>query len=251
LKLQLVVKRAPVTSANDWLKQAWQIFRVNPGLFIGINTFITVIGFVSMVPIVGILVLFVMPFLQAGFYSVIVAAQQQKPLQFDMLFKPFQIVELRAPMIKMAAAQLLCTLPALYFLEQLGTNIKAGQIELAPLLLVVTLYMLSAMLFAYAVPIIYFLRENRLLPVIQASVTACWRNVLPLTLFAFLIVSLVFAGLIILLLVGALSQQLGQILIVPMLLILMPIITIAVFLSFSEFFALVISKEPPTEVFEV
>ena len=251
MKLQLIVRKAPVTSAAEWLKQAWLLFKTNPALFIGINAFIAFVSLLGLIPFVGIVVLFIVPFLQAGFYSVIVSAQQQKPLQFDMLFKPFQIIELRAPFIQMAAAQLLCTLPSIYLAESLTTSLQAGQVDLASVLIVVMLYMVSAMLFAYAVPIIYFLRENRLLPVVQASVTACWRNVLPLTVFAMLTISVVFGVVITAALFGAILPALTPVILLVVLLVTMPVFSIAFFLSFSEFFALVISKEPPTEVFEV
>ncbi len=251
MRLQLIVKRAPVTSASAWMKQAWQIFRTNPGLFIGINVFLAIVGVVAIVPVVGILILFVLPFLQAGFYSVIVAAQQNKPVEFAMIFKPFQILELRAPMLKMAAAQLLCSLPALYCVEQLMPALQQGQVDLPQLLLAVVLYMINLMLFAYAVPIIYFLRENRLYPVIQASVTACWRNVLPLTLYSVMAMGIVLTGVAVLLVLTSIIPVIGQLLILPMILVMMPIFSIAFFLSFSEFFALVISKEAPPEVFEV
>lgn len=251
MKLQLIVRKAPVTSAAEWLKQAWLLFKTNPSLFIGINAFIAVVGLLSFIPFVGIAVLFIMPFLQAGFYSIIVSAQQQKPLQFEMLFKPFQITELRSPFIQMAAAQLICTLPSIFLAESLSTSLEAGQVELVSMLTVVMLYMISAMLFAYAVPIIYFLRENRLFPVVQASVTACWRNVLPLTVFAVLTMAVIIGGMMIAALIGVLAKALVPILLLVFLLVTMPVFSIAFFLSFSEFFALVVSNDQPTETFEV
>lgn len=252
MKLQLIVRKAPVTSAAEWLKQAWLLFKTNPAFFVGVNAFILLaMILISVLPIVGLAVVFVLPFLQSGFYSIIVSAQQQKPVQFDMLFKPFQIVELRAPMIQMAAAQLLFNLPTMYLLSDMTESLKTGQLDLANVLLVVMTQMLSAMLFAYAVPIIYFLRENRLFPVIQASVNACWRNVLPLTVFGVLTVSIVFGLVIVASLFGAIVPALTPVILLLVLLVTMPVFSIAFFLSFSEFFALVISKEPPTEVFEV
>ncbi len=251
MKLQLIVKKAPVTSAAEWLKQAWLLFKTNPALFISIYAFIAFVSMLVLIPFVGIVVFFIVPFLQAGFYSIIVSAQQQKPVQFDMLFKPFQIFELRTPMIRMAAAQLVCALPLMYFSNDMSESLKTGQLDLGSVLLVVMIQMLSAMLFAYAVPIIYFLRENRLFPVIQASVNACWRNVLPLTVFGVLTVSIVFGLVMVASLFGAIVPALTPVILLGILLVTMPVFSIAFFFSFSEFFALVISKETPTEMFEV
>lgn len=251
MKLQLIVKKAPVTSAAEWLKQAWLLFKTNPALFISIYAFIAFVSMLVLIPFVGIVVFFIVPFLQAGFYSIIVSAQQQKPVQFDMLFKPFQIFELRTPMIRMAAAQLVCALPLMYFSNDMSESLKTGQLDLGSVLLVVMIQMLSAMLFAYAVPIIYFLRENRLFPVIQASVNACWRNVLPLTVFGVLTVSIVFGLVMVASLFGAMVPALTPVILLGILLVTMPVFSIAFFFSFSEFFALVISKETPTEMFEV
>ena len=96
----------------------------------------------------------------------------------------------------------------MYLLSDMTESLKTGQLDLANVLLVVMTQMLSAMLFAYAVPIIYFLRENRLFPVIQASVNACWRNVLPLTVFGVLTVSIVFGLVIVASLFGAIVPAL-------------------------------------------
>lgn len=251
MKLQLIVKKAPVTSAAEWLKHAWLLYKLHPGLFAGVCAFIAVVSLAVVIPVIGAVVFFILPFLQAGFFSMIVSAQQKKPLQFDMLFKPFQIPELRAPMLQMAAAQLVCSLPSMYLVEKLKVDLQTSQVDLASMLVVVMLYMITAMLFTYAVPIIYFLREKRLLPVVQASVNACWRNVLPLTVFAIFAFTIVFSAVIVASLLGAFMPPLAPAILLVVLFATMPIFSIAFFLSFSEFFALVISKEPPIETFEV
>jgi len=250
LKLQLIVRRAPISSAANWLKQSWQIFQTNPGLFVGMHAVIMLLSLAVLIPVVGMLVLFAVPFLQAGFFTAIVASQQQKPLQFEMLFKPFQIAEIRTPILMMAVAQLLCSLPHLVLVEQFTESFKAGHVEIVEVLAIVVLYSLNLMLFAYAVPIIYFLRENRLWPVLQSSLLACWRNTLPLLLFVLMIMGiLVLVSVVISLLSSIVSF--ATVLFLPAMFVLMPILTIAFFLSFSEFFALVISKDEPTQVFEV
>jgi uncharacterized membrane protein len=79
------------------------------------------------------------------------------------------------------------------------------------------------MLFAYAVAIAYFLKEQRLVVILQASFTACWRNVAALLLFSVLSFALVvltiptlFIGLI----------------------VVLPLLNIAFFMSFNDVFAL-------------
>lgn len=251
MKLQLIVRRAPFVSGNHWLNQAWQLFRLHPGLMIGMNAFIIFTSIAAaVIPVIGVLLFFVLPFLQSGFYAALVAAQQQKPVNFDLLFSAFKITELRAPFMTMAAAQILCSLPQMYFTNQIVTNFEAGNVAMLDVLAAVALHMINLMLFAFAVPIIYFLREKRLLPVVQSSLTACWRNVLPLSWYFLLVTTMLFGAII---LISLLSSVLpfAQILIVPVMLVVMAVNSIAMFLAFTEIFALIMTKEQPSQMFEV
>ena len=97
------------------------------------------------------------------------------------------------------------------------------------------LFSLVFMLFAYAVAIAYFLKEQRILAVVQTSFIACWRNVSALLIFGLLSMALVlltlptfFIGLI----------------------VVLPLLNIAFFLSFNDVFALQV-KLPDDGVLEV
>ena len=90
-------------------------------------------------------------------------------------------------------------------------------------LLFVMGFVLVWMIFAYAVAIAYFLKERRLLAIMQASFVACWRNIIPLMVF--LLLSLV------LIMLTMPTYFIG-------LLVVVPVLNIAFFLSFNEFFAL-------------
>lgn len=245
------MRRAPLVSGNNWLNQSWQLFRMHPGLLLGMNAFIVFTSIAAaIIPVIGVLLFFVLPFLQSGFYATLVAAQQQKPVNFDQLFSVFKITDLRAPFMTMAAAQILCSLPQMYFTNQIVTNFEAGTVAMVDVFAAVAFHMVNLMLFAFAVPIIYFLREKRLFPVVQSSLTACWRNILPLGWYFLLVTTLLFGAIILITLLSSLLAF-AQVLLVPLMLVVVTVNSIAMFLAFTEIFALIMTKEQPSQMFEV
>jgi uncharacterized membrane protein len=92
------------------------------------------------------------------------------------------------------------------------------------------------MMFAYAVAIAYFLREQRLFPILQASLLACWRNVQPLSLYGLIAIGLLMTGIPTLFLTW---------------LLVLPLLSISFFLSFREFFALTPASDNKVEYLEV
>lgn len=84
------------------------------------------------------------------------------------------------------------------------------------------------MLFAYAVAIAYFLKEQRISLILQASFIACWRNMAALALFGLLSLGLI--------LLTIPTMLLGLVVVVP-------VLHIAFFLSFNELFALQVNAK--------
>lgn len=235
-QIKLIIRRVKATAAIDWLKQAWDIFKQYPFVFIQMILLTLVLSFlVALNSITLILGVLASPFLTAGFYKAVVGVQQQQTIGIDWLFKPFSEVACRRILILIAALNFLISAPLVQFREQIFAALKLAQetgiqdpaITWQLLLLIIGL-LLSSMLFAYAVAIAYFLKEQRISMILQASFIACWRNMAALALFGLLSL-----GLIVLTIP---TMLLGLVVVVPLL-------HIAFFLSFNELFALQVKAQ--------
>lgn len=224
MKLQLVVRRAPLQAGLKWFQQGWQIFKQQPVVWIQV---VFTIHFLSLLgalhPLLGIVVALLNPFLTAGLYSCIVARQGGSTVHFQMLFRPLKEPACRAIFIRLAAANMLCSIPLTLLATELFQQAQSGVMDWWLTLVFAMALCVVLMMFAYAVAIAYFLREQRILPILQASLLACWRNVQPLTLYALLAVTLLSTGIATMMITW---------------LLVLPLLSISFFLSFSEFFAL-------------
>ncbi|MDP5136863.1 hypothetical protein ORJ04_12985 [Rheinheimera baltica] len=224
-RVKLIVKRAPTLAAISWLKQSWVIFMQAPMTWL--LMFIT-IGAIALVgqlhPLAAVISILLNPFLTAGVYKSVVMLQQKQPITFTDLFKPLSESDCRAVFLRIAALNVLASIPLSSLAMTLMQQHEAQQsVDALMLMLFVVSFLVSWMVFAYAVAIAYFLKEYRILAIIKASFIACWRNIVPLVVF----------GLLSLLLIMLTMPTLfiGLLLVVP-------VLNIAFFLSFNEFFAL-------------
>lgn len=178
-------------------------------------------------PVLAVLGLMLNPFFTAGVYKSVVALQQKQKISYSSLFAVFKEPACRAVFLRLAAFNMLASIPLSSLAVSIIEQQQQGMLELPLVLLFVIGFVLCWMLFAYAVAIAYFLKEQRILAIMQASFVACWRNTTALTVF----------GLLSLLLIMLTMPTLfaGLLLVVPLL-------NIAFFLSFNEFFALQINS---------
>ncbi|MDX3773811.1 hypothetical protein QE250_06745 [Chromatiaceae bacterium AAb-1] len=228
-QVKLVIRRVPALAAIQWLKQAWQIFRQAPLCWIQMfaaTAFVSLLG--SLNPLLLIVGVLLSPFLTAGLYKAIVAVQQEQKVSFSWLFKPLQEAECRAILLRLAAMNMLASIPVSVLLQTLVQQKAAGELQAAAVFLFAALYILTLMIFAYSVAIAYFLKERRLFSILQASFIASWRNITALAVFGILS-----TGLALLTIPTAL---LGMI-------VVMPVLNIAFFLSFNDFFALQVKTQ--------
>ena len=224
MKLQLVVRRAPAAAGLRWLQQGWALFKQQPGLWIQLVFIIhlsTLLG--ALHPLLGVLVALLNPFLMAGLYRCIVAKQKGETVTLAQFWQPLSEPGCRAVFLRLAAANMLLSIPLTLLAQELYQQVLAGSVDFFLLLLFVAGMTLVLMLFAYAIAIAYFLKEPRLLPIFQASFIACWRNVQPLSVYGVLAILLISTG-------------------IPSFfitwLVVLPLLAISFFLSFTEFFAL-------------
>lgn len=235
-QIKLIIRRVNAAAALGWLKQAWEIFKQYPLVFIQMILLTVVLGFLASLnaftQIIGVLA---SPFFTAGVYCAVVGVQQKQTITIEWLFKPFSERATRRILVLIASLNFLVSVPLIHYRDQLFNAIeqaeKSGVVESglawqSALLLVA--FIITTMLFAYAVAIAYFLKEQRVLLILQASFTACWRNI-P----ALFVLSVVSVGLIIL---TVPTMFIGLIVVIPLL-------NIAFFLSFNELFALQVKTQ--------
>lgn len=235
-QIKLIIRRVKANSAINWIKQAWEIFKQYPFVFIQMILLTLVLSFIvalnSITLMLGVLA---SPFLTAGFYSAVAGVQQQQKITIEWLFRPFREAACRRILLLIASLNFLISVPLVHFREQVVSAMRLAQetgiadpaVTWQLLLLVIGL-LLSSMLFAYAVAIAYFLKEQRILLILQASFIACWRNIPVLALFGLLSLGLI--------LLTIPTMLLGLIVVVPLL-------HIAFFLSFNELFALQVKTQ--------
>lgn len=222
--VKLIVRRVSALASLSWLKQSWAIFMQAP--MVWVLMFIT-LGMITMLsqlhPLFAIAGILLNPFLTAGVYKSIVAVQHKQKIQFVDLFQPLQEAACRAVFIRIAALNMLASIPLSVMAAELLQQHQQQAVSGGLTLLFVIAFLLSWMVFAYAVAIAYFLQERRLLAIMQASFIACWRNITALAVFGLLSMALIMLTMP--------TLFLGLLLVIPLL-------NIAFFLSFNEFFAL-------------
>lgn len=223
-QVKLVVRRASALASLQWLKQSWHIFMQAP--LVWVLMFLTV-GLVTLLsqlhPFTAVIGMLLNPFLTAGIYKSVVTVQQQQAISYKDLFTPLQEPACRAILIRLAALNMLVSIPISLLAVRLMAQMEQQAVS-APLVFgFVIAFFLSWMVFAYAVAIAYFLQERRIFAIIQASFLACWRNIIALAFFALLSMLLIMLTMP--------TMFLG-------LLVVVPLLNIAFFLSFNEFFAL-------------
>lgn len=223
-RVKLIIRRAPALASLNWLKQSWNIFRQYPAIWIQIFVTLTAIALLSQAhPFTAVIGILLNPFLTAGLYKNVVAVQQKQTIRYTDLFSPIREPACRAVFIRLAALNMLASIPLSSLAQLLLEQQQQQAVDLSLVLLFVVGFVLVWMVFAYAVAIAYFLQEHRLLAIMQASFIACWRNITPLVVFGLLSILLIMLTMP--------TFFIGLILVIPLL-------NIAFFLSFNEFFAL-------------
>lgn len=228
-----LIRRRPVLSALYWIKQAWQLFTMAPWLWIQLLSFMLLLNLLgSMNPVLFIVTLFLNPFITAGLYSAIVAVQRGKTASFSWLFRPLQQAQFRPLFLQLAALNLLLAIPLSLLGEHVMQQLAAEQLVFSQVLLFVFCTAMIWMMFSYAVAILYFLPDKRLLPALMASLVACWRNLIPLLFFGAIGLALCLATVP--------TMLLGMFLVLPLL-------SIAFFISFQDIFNVDPGSADPTD----
>ena len=237
LQLQLVIRRVSLQSGIGWISQAWNLFKRHYAVLISMVMFTLGLGLAGQVNILlGILVQLANPFLSAGFYRAVVQMQKEQSVQFQDLFAVFRQAQYRRTFIRLAAANLLASVPLVLLMTEVLKQYEQGVVDPVLIFGAVAMFSLIMMLFAYAVAIAYFLNEQRILVILNASLTACWRNVAALSLYGLMAVAL---GML-----AVMTFFIGFV-------VVLPVLQVAFFLSFSSIFALQVGPSQEQSTLEV
>ncbi|MGB2709425.1 MAG: BPSS1780 family membrane protein [Pseudoalteromonas nigrifaciens] len=234
-------------AALKWFKAGWLIFKTQPLTFIFMHLFIGIVGLLSLfLPLLQVVAALATPFLTAGFYQAVLTKQQGGKIMLADILKPIttkgnRLGLLRLALYQMGAGILMALLANGLFADaiavmaqpNLDPNMAISQMLESISMASVVLFLLALSVyltaFAYAVPLVYFNKELRILNTLKNSFMVFYYNILPLSVYA------IICGLFI-----VLSMFLSFL---P-LLVLMPICYISFFVSYQAIFMPVV---PPSD----
>ena len=235
--------RAEAGRGWGWIVEGWQLFAKAPGVWVVILLIYLAISVVlSFIPFIGGLAYMLLsPVLAGGMLYGAAAQARGETLEIGHLFQGFRDQERLGPLVLLGAISLagyvLMALVVMVFMggglvmgatldstgvivppEAMG-GVLAGVGLIVALILIVIGFLIAMALF-YGVPLVMLGQQNAW-PAAQASIVACWINMLP-----FLVFGLIY---IVLAVVAAIPFGLGF-------LILGPVTVCAIYASYREVF---------------
>ena len=235
--------RAEAGRGWGWIVEGWQLFAKAPGVWVVILLIYLAISVVlSFIPFIGGLAYMLLsPVLAGGMLYGAAAQARGETLEIGHLFQGFRDQERLGPLVLLGAISLagyvLMALVVMVFMggglvmgatldstgvivppEAMG-GVLAGVGLIVALILIVIGFLITMALF-YGVPLVMLGRQNAW-PAVQASIMACWINVLP-----FLVFGLIY---VVLAVIAAIPFGLGF-------LILGPVTVGAIYASYREVF---------------
>lgn len=225
----------------QWLKTGWLIFKTQPATFVFMYLFMVIVALIPIVaPPLQVVVALAAPFLTIGFYLAVITKQQNGSISLADILKPFSMKGRRLHVFRIGLYQLGVVL-ILTFLGQLlfadvitvMNSAKPNQdqavllekmmssLNMVDIILFVVAHSIYLMAFAFALPLVFFTGEKRILNAMKQSLLVFHKNMAALGVFSLL------AGLLML---SAIPLSL-----LPLLFI-MPIIYIGFFVSFQSIF---------------
>jgi uncharacterized membrane protein len=236
----------------QWLKAGWEIFKTQPFTFIFMHIFMVVVALIPLVmPPLQLLAAFAAPFLTAGFYLAVLSKQQGQVISLASILAAFSAKGRRLNLFRLGLYQLgvviLLTWGAGILFEEAFTIMQNATPEQSPELLLeaifasisftdlaifIVAHSLNIMAFAFALPIVFFQGETRILKALKQSLQVFFVNMAPLSVYSLLIMMLMIASI--------------PLSILP-LLVIMPIAYISFFVSYQAIFMPSQPKESESE----
>lgn len=239
----MTAMRADAGRGWGWIVEGWRLFVKAPGVWIVILLIYLAISVVlSLIPLVGVIAQTLLsPVLVGGMLYGAAAQARGEGMEIGHLFQGFRDQERMGPLVMLGLFSVAgYVLMALVLVMFVGGGVMMGAMMdntgagmppeamgglfvgagLIAVLIVITVGLVIAMALFYGIPLVMLAGQNAW-PAVQASVAACWINVLPLLVF----------GLIYLVLAVAAAIPLGL-----GFLVLLPVTICAAYASYREIF---------------
>lgn len=194
-----------------WFTRGWQLFMQSPGLWILICfLFFLLSFFLSLVPLVSLLVTLFMPAVQGGILYSARELEAGRPMKVGYMFIAFKQEDKLIPMLTvggiMLAASFVITIILVIAVIVLGISLSGTEGDLAAtgqlpttflLIALVSLALFLPMLMFYwfAVPIIMF-TDTPPLEAMRLSFQACLRNIIPMLLLGLILLLALFIAML-------------------------------------------------------
>lgn len=190
--MQLVVTKSNTLNAFSWIKQGWRLFTLQPGAFMGMSAIILFATLLAnMIPVLGIFLVFLAPFLSAGFYRAASIAEQGERLTVTDVFALLSEIGKYRVLIRLAGISLLLSIPMTMVADEIRVALEAGGVVTPQtLLFLIGLIAINFMLLAFAIPAAWVSPETPALELIKQSFQACWINIFPLALYGLIIAAI-------------------------------------------------------------
>lgn len=212
-------RTVPSGNGNRWLSDAWRLFKVSPGMWIAMLVVYAVCQIViSIVPLAGTIF---GPVFMAGFYRASQTAAEEGVVRLEDIFSGFR--ERLGPLILVGLLTLAFIIGIVLVCALIGVigvgltnfdieNVTPAAIGLILIFaLVVAALILPIMMMGWFAPALVAFQGMGPFEAMKCSFRACLRNVLPFTLYGFVGLLLLLAGLI--------PMGLGLIVVFPVLLL--------------------------------
>ena len=187
--MKLIVNSCSTLSALNWIRRGWWLFTLQPKKFMVMTAIILLLSLMANIAqILSILIVFIMPFLNAGYYQAASNVEKQQKIEITDLFYYLSNISEYRIFLKLALVGVGLSIPLTSSTMAIIEQVNLGQAVGLEQLTVMVLFMaLNFMLLAFAVPAAWIAPDTSLVTLLQQSFVACWKNAMPLTLYGLLI----------------------------------------------------------------
>lgn len=187
--MQLVVTKSNTLNAFSWIKQGWRLFTQQPGPFMAMSALVICISLLANLnAIFGVIVVFMMPFITAGYYQCASRAEQDETITVSDIFYYFSHLNTHRVFIRLAFVSIILSIPMTQVAVGIQESMLAGEmIDFGNAILLLMLLWVNFMLLAFALPAAWIAPETDVITLMKQSFNACWINVMPLTVYGLLI----------------------------------------------------------------
>jgi len=210
--MQLVVTKANSLQAFQWVKSGWRLFTQQPAPFMAMSGIILAISLVAnFVPLLSFFIVFLMPFLTAGYYQCASNVEQGEKIQAADLFMYLSKISEYSVFMRIAVVSILLSLPASSAAGAIMEGMQQGQQPEFYLMVTFVGFMaLNFMLTSFAIPAAWVSPKTPVAQLIKQSFIACWVNVLPLTIYGLLMMLVFFISMPVILIGWLVAMAIGS-----------------------------------------